>query len=79
MQQNSTNELLVKHLYNETNSEQITALNQALAEDALLQVEFNQLQETKYALDEAGDELPSASVIEKIKAFSKSQELTATH
>lgn len=35
MQQNSTNELLVKHLYNETNSEQITAINQALAEDAL--------------------------------------------
>ena len=56
MQQNSTNELLVKHLYNETNSEQITAINQALAEDALLQEEFNQLKETKYALDEAGDD-----------------------
>ena len=79
MQQNSTNELLVKHLYNETNSQQVAILNQALAEDALLQEEFNKLKETKYALDEAGDELPSASVIEKIKAFSKSQELTETH
>ena len=79
MQQNSTSELLVKHLYNETTDSEATAIEHALANDANLQQEFKQLRATKNALDETDGETPSASTIQKILAFSKEQELTESH
>lgn len=79
MQQISTPELLVKHLYNETSAEEATTVDNALTNDSKLQEEFNELQTAKIALDEADGELPGVSVIEKIMTFSKEQELTATH
>lgn len=79
MQQTFTPELLVKHLYNETTPSEASAINHALANDANLQQEFRQLQETKIALDEADGELPGTSVVQRILAFSKKQELTESH
>ena len=79
MQQNSTSQLLVKHLYNETSASEASAVNNALANDATLGQEFKKLQETKSALDETDGEAPDASVIQKILAFSKKQELTESH
>ncbi|MCC6583027.1 MAG: hypothetical protein IT271_04945 [Chitinophagales bacterium] len=79
MQQISTPELLIKHLYNETNATETGVVDAALAADATLHDEYAQLQETKYALDEADGQAPGASVIEKIMAFSKEQELAASH
>ncbi len=79
MQQNSTSELLVKHLYNETSTNEANAVSDALAQDNALQQEFNQLSEAKYALDETDGETPDISIIQKIMKFSKQQELTETH
>ena len=79
MQQISTPELLVKHLYHETTQEEASKVESILASDAKLQQEYAQLQETKYALDEADGELPNANVLEKIMEFSKEQELTESH
>ena len=79
MQQTFTPELLVKHLYNETTPSEASAINHALANDMNLQQEFKQLQETKNALDEADGEAPDTSVIQKILAFSKKQELAESH
>jgi hypothetical protein len=79
MQQISTPELLIKHLYNETNTAEAGVVDAALAADVNLQQEYAQFQETKYALDEADGKAPGSSVIEKIMAFSKEQELAASH
>lgn len=79
MQPIFTPELLVKHLYNETNEQEAIAINRALATDVTIKQEFTSLQEARYALDEADGEIPGASVIEKIRAFSKEKELAASH
>lgn len=79
MQQISTPELLVKHLYNETDKEESTILQNALEQDSETAQTFKQMQEVKNALDEAGDETPGENVIRNILEFSKQQELTASH
>lgn len=79
MQQISTSELLIKHLYNETNAAEADVVDVALAADVNLQQEYTQLQEAKYALDEADGQAPGSAVIEKIMAFSKEQELAPSH
>ncbi len=76
MQPNSTPELLVKHLYNETNTQEANSVKDALANDVNAEQEFSQLQAVKQALDETDGETPSVSVIQKILSFSKEQELT---
>ncbi|MFN8261202.1 MAG: hypothetical protein U0X41_09740 [Chitinophagales bacterium] len=79
MQQISTSELLIKHLYNETNEAEAASVRSILANDTAMQQEFSRLQEAKNELDEAGGDIPGVSVIEKIKAFSKKQSLAEAH
>ena len=79
MQQNSTSELLVKHLYNETTTSEVGIISDALTNDLNLQQEFTQLKEAKDALDEADGEAPSTSTIQNILEFSKKQELAESH
>ncbi len=78
MQQIFTPELLVKHLYNETTSEEATAIEDALTTNVALQTTYKQLQATKYALDEEDGGTPHSSVFQKIKAYSAAQSLVTT-
>jgi hypothetical protein len=71
MQQISTSELLVKHLYNETTIEEATIVNKLLKDDSTIQEEFKQIQAAKYALDETDGYEPNKSVIDKILTYSK--------
>lgn len=71
MQKNSTPELLVKHLYNETTNSEAILVNDALKNNIDLQEEFKQMQATKYALDDTDGNEPNKSVIENILNYSK--------
>jgi len=71
MQQISTPELLVKHLYNETDVNEYNLAENVLENDTNLQQEFAKMQETKNALDDADGNEPSQSVINNILDFSK--------
>lgn len=79
MQQISTPELLVKHLYNETDAEETIILQNSLENDAKTAESYKQLQEVKNALDEAGGESPANSVIQLIIEYSTQQELSTSH
>ena len=79
MQQISTPELLVKHLYNETDAEETIILQNSLENDAKTAESYKQLQEVKNALDEAGGESPANSVIQLILEYSTQQELSTSH
>lgn len=79
MQRTFTPEILVKHLYHETGNVEASAIRRILKEDASLQQEFTQMQESKQALDDLDGDMPSASVIEHILAHSRQQESIATH
>lgn len=71
MQKNSTPELLVKHLYNETNVSESELVKISLKNDNMLQEEYTQMQATKFALDDADGSEPNKSVIENILNYSK--------
>jgi hypothetical protein len=71
MEKDFTPQLLIKHLYNETTEPEKTAVEAALLANAELKNEFEQLQEAKYALDEAGGESPCAMSIHNILQYSK--------
>ncbi len=71
MQQNSTPELLVKHLYDETNVSESELVKVSLNNDNLLQEEYSQMQASKYALDDSGGNEPRKSVIENILNYAK--------
>lgn len=79
MQQISTPELLVKHLYSETDAEETVILQNSLENDAKIAESYKQLQEVKNALDEAGGESPANSVIQHILEYSTQQELSTSH
>ena len=72
----STPDLLVKHLYNETDSEEATLLQHSLENDSKSTETYRQLQEAKAALDEADGETPGNSIIQNILEYSKQQELS---
>lgn len=71
MQQISTSELLIKHLYNETTIEEASIVNKLLKDESAIQEEFLKIQAAKYALDEADGYEPSTSVVDKILDYSK--------
>ncbi len=71
MQQNSTPELLVKHLYNETNATEAKSVQNSMESNPSLQQEFKSLQEAKYRLDETDGDEPGKSAISNILAYSK--------
>ena len=71
MQKTSTPELLVKHLYNETNVSESELVQIYLKNDNLLQEEYSQMQAVKYALDESGGNEPRKSVIADILNYAK--------
>jgi hypothetical protein len=75
MEPDFTPQLLIKHLYNETTESEKTAIEHALQHNALLMQEFEQLRETKYALDEAGGESPCAMTLHNIMEYSKEQQM----
>lgn len=79
MQQISTPELLVKHLYHETDAEEATLLQHELEHNAEAAQSYVAMQEVKGMLDDDSGETPGASVINKILEFSKEKELTAIH
>ena len=74
MQQNFTREILVKHLYNETNETEANAVEAALKNDSSLQQEFAQLRHVKNKIDEDGGDSPSNDSIQKILNYSKQQQ-----
>jgi len=71
MQQNFTPELLVKHLYNETNANETQLVENALEQNEAIRQEFKDIESAKLALDEADGHEPSKSIIDNILAFSK--------
>lgn len=71
MKQISTPELLVKHLYLETDSDERRQIEQLLTNDSEVADMFAQLSEAKQALDEDGGELPGTPVMENILRYSK--------
>ncbi len=71
MQEISTPELLVKHLYNETNADEASVVSNAFKNQPAIQQEFANLQTAKDALDGTDGHEPSKSVIDTILAFSK--------
>ena len=71
MQQISTPELLVKHLYLETDSDERKHIGLQLTDDSEASDMFAQLSEAKQALDEDGGELPGTPVMENILRYSK--------
>ncbi len=73
MQQNFTREILVKHLYNETNETEANAVEAALKNDSSLQQEFAQLRHVKNKIDEDAGDSPSNDSIQKILNYSKQQ------
>ncbi|MBK6273990.1 MAG: hypothetical protein IPF58_04475 [Saprospirales bacterium] len=74
MQQNFTREILVKHLYNETNEHEAKVIETALRNDISLQQEFAQLRHVKNKIDEDGGDSPSNDSIQKILNYSKQQQ-----
>ena len=74
MQQNFTREILVKHLYNETNETEANAVEAALKNDSSLQQEFAQLRHVKNKIDEDGGDSPSNDSIQKILNYSKQKQ-----
>ena len=72
MQQNFTSELLVKHLYHETNAIETKMVENALKSDKTAQQEFEQMQAAKYALNDNDGDEPNTSVINNILNYSKS-------
>jgi hypothetical protein len=75
MQQISTLELLVTHPYQETTIEEAAFLRDELEHDTALAASYEELQEIKNALDDAGGDRPGASIIRNILEFSRQQEL----
>lgn len=71
MQKNSTLELLVKHLYNETTNSESKFVADTLKSNIDLQEEFIQMQATKYALDDFDGDEPDQSIIANIINYSK--------
>lgn len=71
MKQISTPELLVKHLYLETDSDERRQIGQQLTDDSEVADMFAQLSEAKQALDEDGGELPGTPMMENILRYSK--------
>lgn len=71
MQQISTSELLVKHLYNETNADEASVVNNAIENQPVIQQDFVDLQIAKDALDGTDGHEPKPSVIDNIIAYSK--------
>ncbi|MDB5226054.1 MAG: hypothetical protein JWN78_247 [Bacteroidota bacterium] len=74
MQTDFTPNILIKHLYNETNITEAASVRNALENDVSLQEEFNKLKEAKQALDENGGE-PSPTTIQNILDFSRQHQL----
>jgi hypothetical protein len=79
MQQISTPELLVKHLYNETNKSEADALQQELNSNPETAQLYTKLQDAKNALEENDGEMPSVNVVEKILAYSNANTLEEIH
>jgi|GEM_PF-5840259 hypothetical protein len=77
MQQIFTPELLLKFLYSETNESESKLVRDALEKNEDWNTEFQQLQTVKYALDEQDGDTPPASVVNRILAYSKLQEMLA--
>lgn len=75
MQRNSTPQLLIKHLYNETTASEASAVFHALQQDELLQQEYARLQEAKFALDDAGGDDPGFSTIRNILRYSEKYQM----
>ena len=75
MEQDFTPQLLIKHLYNETNEAESLSVFQALENDPIVQQEFTQLKEAKQALDESGDNGPGKATIRNILEYSLQQHL----
>ena len=75
MEQDFTPQLLIKHLYNETNEAESLSVFQALENDPIVQQEFTQLKEAKQALDESGDNGPAKATIRNILEYSLQQHL----
>ena len=75
MQEISTPELLVKHLYNETNALEKSIVNQAIENQVLIKEEYTNMQTAKNALDEIDGNEPNQAVIDTILTYSKMNEI----
>jgi len=75
MQQMSTLELLIKHLYHETTQQEAAFLRNELEHDKALAVSYEELQEIKNALDDAGGDRPGAHILRNVVEYSRQYEL----
>jgi len=79
MQQNSTLDLLIKHLYQETDTDENAIVQQLLASDTKLQEQYQQLCATKNAIDEHGGDGPNDTIIQQVLSYSQQKEHSITY
>lgn len=79
MQQISTHDLLVKHLYNETTPDEAEIVLNMLLNHPALHDEYNTLKATISQLNVADAATPSKMVLQNILSYSKTKEQAETH